>query len=248
MFYINSQVFELTNERHAFTIPNMTTTGKPPGAALGRDVALISAATAIVGASFGAIGVAGGLPLWVPVVMSLAIFAGSAQFAAVGVVLAGGSPVAGVVAGLVLNLRLLPFGFAARDWVGGAWWRRVLGAHLTTDETVAFALRQPDPAHRRGAFWLCGAALFASWNLAVVFGGWAGKALGDPDVFGLDAAFPAVLLALVLPALRDRRTRTASLVGAGAALCAMPFLPAGLAVLVALAGLLPGIKGYRRCR
>jgi predicted branched-subunit amino acid permease len=241
-------MFELTNRWHAFTISNMSTSGKSAEVALGRDVALISAATAIVGASFGAIGVAGGLPLWVPVVMSLAIFAGGAQFAAVGVVLAGGSPAAGVIAGLVLNLRLLPFGFAAREWVGGTWWQQVLGAHLTTDETVAFALRQPDPARGRRAFWLCGGALFASWNLAVVFGGWAGTVLGDPGILGLDAAFPAVLLALVLPALRDRRTRAASLAGAGAALCAMPFLPAGLAVLVSLAGLLSGIGGRRRCR
>jgi predicted branched-subunit amino acid permease len=60
----------------------------------------------------------------------------------------------------------------------------------------------------------------------------------DTDVFGLDAAFPAVLLALVLPSLRDRSTRTAAAVGVAVALAATPFLPAGLPVLFALVGLL----------
>ncbi|HEV7372274.1 AzlC family ABC transporter permease, partial [Arenibaculum sp.] len=185
----------------------MSAIHKTMDTAVGRDVALVCAANAIVGASFGAISVSGGLPLWVPVVMSLAVFAGGAQFAAVGIVLAGGGPAAGVLAGLVLNLRLLAYGFAVRDLVQGAWWKRLLGAHLTMDEAVAFALRQTDPVRRRAAFWLCGIALFVSWNVAVALGGWAGEAIGDPGALGLDAAFPAVLLALVLPALRDRRTR-----------------------------------------
>src|SRR5579884_2013093 len=80
-----------------------------------RDIALDCVADGIVGLSFGAIAVAGGLPTWVPVLMSLVIFAGGAQFSAVAVVLAGGGPVAAVVAGLVLNARLLPFGFAVTD-------------------------------------------------------------------------------------------------------------------------------------
>jgi predicted branched-subunit amino acid permease len=71
-----------------------------------------------------------------------------------------------------------------------------------------------------------------------VIGGLAGSVITDTDVFGLDAAFPAVLLALVLPALRDRSTRTAALIGVVVALAATPFLPAGLPVLVALIGLL----------
>jgi predicted branched-subunit amino acid permease len=73
-------------------------------------IALVCLADAIVGASFGAITVSGGLPAWVPVVMSLLIFAGGSQFAAAAVLIAGGSPVAAVLAGLVLNARLLPYG------------------------------------------------------------------------------------------------------------------------------------------
>src|SRR6516162_11122847 len=83
--------------------------------ALLRDVALVCLADGIVGVSFGAIAVAGGLPWWVPVVMSLLVFAGGSQFAAIGVVLAGGSPLAAVAAGAVLNTRLFPYGLAVAD-------------------------------------------------------------------------------------------------------------------------------------
>src|SRR6516165_5832447 len=92
--------------------------------ALLRDVALVCLADGIVAVSFGATAVAGGLPWWVPVVMSLLVFAGGAQFAAVGVVLAGGSPVAAVAAGAVLNTRMFPYGLAVADVTtsGGRWW------------------------------------------------------------------------------------------------------------------------------
>ncbi|WP_406206400.1 AzlC family ABC transporter permease [Kitasatospora sp. NBC_01560] len=207
-----------------------------------RDIALVCLADALVGASFGAISVSGGLPLWVPIAMSVLVFAGGSQFAAVGVILSGGGALAAVVTGLVLNARLLPFGFTVADVLDGPWWRRLLGAQVLTDESVAFALLQPDRRRRRAAFWLCGIALFVVWNAAVVLGAVAGGFIGDTDAFGLDAAFPAVLLALVLPSLTDRGTRTAALAGAVVAVAATPFLPGGLPVLCALAGLLFAVR------
>ncbi|TQS16655.1 AzlC family ABC transporter permease [Microbispora hainanensis] len=212
-----------------------------------RDIALVCLADAMVGAAFGAIAVSGGLPAWVPVVMSLLVFAGGAQFAAVGVVLSGGAPIAAVAAGLVLNARLLPFGFAIGDALGGRWWTRLTGAHLMTDEAVAFVLRDGDPRRRHAAFWACGLGLYVSWNVAVVLGALAGRGIGDTGALGLDAAFPAVLLALVLPSLTERNARTATLrraclLGAVVAVAATPFLPAGLPVLLALTGLVLAIR------
>lgn len=202
-----------------------------------RDIGLVCLADGVVGASFGAISVSGGLPGWVPVVMSVLVFAGGAQFAAVGVVLAGGSAAAGVAAGLVLNTRFLPYGLAVADVLGDRWRTRVPGAHLIVDESVAFALRHRDPERSRAAFWACGLALLGCWVLAVVLGTLAGHAISDPDRFGLDAVFPAVMLALVLPSLSDRGTRRAALLGAAGAVAVTPFLPPGVPVLLALAGL-----------
>jgi 4-azaleucine resistance transporter AzlC len=202
-----------------------------------RDIALVCLADGVVGVSYGAISVGGGLDLWVPVVLSLIVFAGASQFLFVGIVAAGGSPIAATVAGLLVNSRHVAFGLAVSDVIGSGW-RRPLGSHLMTDENVAFALGQEDQRQKRAAYWACGIGVFVCWNLGVLVGALAGSVIADTDDFGLDAAFPAVLLALVLPSLRDKSTRTAALVGSVVALALTPFLPAGLPVLLALVGLL----------
>lgn len=212
-----------------------------------RDIALVCLADGVVGLSFGAVAVAGGLPLWVPIAMSLLVFAGSAQFSAVGILLAGGGPVSAVATGLLLNTRTAAFGLAIADALGRSWPARLVGAHLVTDETAAFALSQRSPEARKAAFWISGVALFAVWNAGVLMGALAGTALGDPARLGLDAAYPAVLLALVLPALRkDRAGARAATAGAAVALATTPLFPAGIPVLLSLTGLLAPRRGSRK--
>ncbi|WP_189298009.1 AzlC family ABC transporter permease [Streptomyces cinerochromogenes] len=215
-----------------------TTPGSAADRSLLRDSSLVWLASGVVGISFGAVSVAGGLPMWVPVLMSLVVYAGSAQFSAVGVLLAGGGPVAAAATGLLLNTRTAAFSLAVADIIGTAPAARLLGAHLVTDETVAFALAQSDPVRQRRAFWISGLGLFAVWNVGVLAGAAAGSALGDTARYGLDAAFPAVLVALVLPTLRaDAAVRRCALLGAALALAVTPAVPAGVPVLLALAGL-----------
>jgi predicted branched-subunit amino acid permease len=225
----------------------------PRDAALLRAVGLVCLADGIVGLSFGAASVAGGLPWWVPVALSVLVFAGGSQIAAVGVVLAGGSPFAAVAAGAVLNTRLFPYGLAvadvltldgtagaARTGAGAAvkrWLVRLIGTHLITDESVAFALRQDGRSRRRTAFWACGAALFVVWNATVLLGVALGSALHDTNAFGLDSTFPAVMLALALPTLTSRSIKVAAGAGAVIAVALTPVLPAGLPLLAALGGL-----------
>jgi 4-azaleucine resistance transporter AzlC len=207
-------------------------------AALRRDVLAIVLAIAVVGLSFGAIAVASGLPWWMPSLLSLLVFAGGSQFMVVGVVAAGGGLVAAVLGALVLNARHLPFGLAVGDIMGRGVLARMFGSHLLIDESVAFAMAQKDPVRSRAVFWTLGTAAFVAWNLATLAGALAGRGIGDTDAFGLDAAFPAALLALVLPSLRGNpRTRNAALLGAAIALATTPFLPAGVPVLLALGGL-----------
>lgn len=207
-------------------------------AVLLRDIATLAGGALIIGVSFGAMAVAAGLPWWMPSLMSVLVFGGGSQFLAVGVIAAGGGPIAAVLAGLVLNARHLPFGLAVGDVLGTGMLSRLVGSHLLVDESAAFALAQRDPQRARAAFWACGVAMFASWNVGTAVGVVAGQAIGDPSAFGLDAAFPAALLALVLPTLRDRSMLTAALFGALIALVATPFVPGGVPVLLALAGML----------
>lgn len=196
----------------------------------------ISAAMLAVGASFGAIAVAAGLPVWAVVAMSAILYAGGAQFMAVGLI-STGNPLAAVFAGLLINARHLPFGLALDGALGDRWRHRLVGSHLMTDEATAFSLAQPAGAERRRAFWLAGIVLFVAWNVGTLLGVLLGSSAGNPATFGLDAAFPAGLLALLLPSLRDRKTRAVVVVGAVIAVLATPLLPAGLPVLLSLAGL-----------
>lgn len=200
-------------------------------------------ADGVVGASFGAIAVAGGQPSWVPLLMSPLVFAGGAQFAALGVVLSGGSAAAAVVAGLVLNLRLFPFGLAVADVLDRPWPARLLGSHVIIDEAVAFVMTQQGLSRRRAVFATFGSLMFLLWNLGTVIGVLAGHAVGDPSALGLDAASPMVLLALVLPVLREARALRAGLAGAAVALLSTPVLPAGLPVLLALLGMAAAGRG-----
>ena len=203
-----------------------------------RDALALATAIAVVGASFGALAVAAGVPPLLTVALSLLVFAGGAQFLVVAVIAAGGGVAAAVTAGLLLNVRHLPFGLAVGDTVGRGWAAKLVGAHLLVDESVAFSRARPDGPRARAAYWFCGLLLFTVWNIGTVAGMAAGSAVPDPDAFGVDAAFPAGLLALLMPALRRPDARRVGLAAAVLALLATPVLPPGLPVLVGLLGLL----------
>ena len=120
----------------------------------------------------------------------------------------------------------------------GRRWRRLLGSHVMNDESVVFALAQEDLPRQRAAYWACGLGVLLCWPAGAILGALIGGVIGNTGAFGLDAMFPAVILALIMSALRDRVTLRAALAGAVIALAATPFLPAGLPVLLALAGVL----------
>ena len=206
-----------------------------------RDLVALTAAVGIVGLSFGALAAAAGVSLPLALGLSVLVLSGGSQFLAVSVVAAGGGLVPAVIGGLLLGARHLPYGLAMAPVVGRSWPARLLGAHLLIDEVVAFSRARGPGARGRAAYWACGVVLVAFWTAGTLVGHLAGAAVPDADAFGVDAAFPAALAALLLPALRgpgrrEVRTRRAGAAGAVAALVATPFLPAGLPVLAGLLG------------
>ncbi len=203
-----------------------------------RDIALTGLAVMFIGLSYGAIAVTSGFPLWVPAAQSVFVLAGASEFGFIGIVAAGGNPIAAALAGLLVNGRHLPYGLALPPGVTGRGWRRIFGTHLMNDETVVFTLSQPDDRRKHAAYWICGLGVLLSWSGGAVLGGLIGGAVHNTGAFGLDAMFPAVILALIVPSLRDLGTRRAAVTGAVIALAATPFLPPGLPVLLALAAVL----------
>jgi 4-azaleucine resistance transporter AzlC len=197
---------------------------------------------AFFGVSYGVLAEAAGMGQLAPVLMSLTTFAGSAQFAAASILDEGGAVAAAIAAAVFLNFRYAPIAVSVAPLFRGPPWRRLLEAQLVVDESWAISNRG-DGRFDRGLLLGAGLVLFPVWVLATTVGVLAGDLLGDPERLGLDAAFPALFLALLIPQIRSRQALGAALGGAAVALALVPFTPPGLPI-VAAAGVC--LLGWRR--
>lgn len=202
-----------------------------------KAIFLVCLAVGVVGISYGSLAMSWGFPLWVPLALSTLVLAGASEFMFIGIIAGGGHPLAAAMAGLLVNARHLPFGVTVRDLVGLGI-TRLFGSHIMNDESVVFALSQQTLAQRKAAYWLCGLGVASFWPLGVFLGSVVGKQLPDPETIGLDAVFPAILLVLVLPALKRKTTLMRATSGALLSVVSFPFTPVGLPVLLSLLGLL----------
>jgi predicted branched-subunit amino acid permease len=210
-----------------------------------RSAVSVAVAVSVFGLSFGVLAAEAGLGAGKAAAMSLLVFSGGSQFASVSVVMAGGTQAGAVVSGLLLNVRLLPFGVTVAHLLGPGRLRRAVGAQLVVDESTALATATPDRRLGRSAFWWSGAALFVGWNAATVLGVEAGQLFGSPEGIGLDGAFPAVFVALLVPRLREPGATVAAVVGAAVALVLVPLAPPGVGVLAATLGALAAVRASR---
>jgi 4-azaleucine resistance transporter AzlC len=206
-----------------------------------RAAAPLAVAVAAFGVSFGLLARTAGWGWLAPIVMSVTTFAGSAQFAALSVLGSGGTVAAAVAAALLLNARYGPIGVSVAPFLSGPPWSRFLHAQLVVDESWAIAAE----GHGRYDVRMLvgsGLTLYAAWVAGTAIGALGGQVLGDPAKLGLDAAFPALFLALLVPQVRDRRALLAALLGAAIALVLTPIAPAGVPIVAASAACLLGVR------
>ncbi|OLB80416.1 MAG: AzlC family ABC transporter permease [Chloroflexi bacterium] len=197
-----------------------------------RDALGIAVATGAYALSFGAISVTAGLSIVQTCALSLLMFTGASQFAFVGVIGAGGSPWAGAATAALLGTRNALYGLRLASLLSVRGPRRLVASQLVIDETTAMAIARDQPDLSRFAFWATGVALFSLWNLGTLIGALATHALPDPKVLGFDAAPPAAFLALLAPRLRAREPLAIAFAAALVALIALPFVPAGVPLLI----------------
>src|SRR5438034_7670139 len=198
-----------------------------------REILLTSAPIALAvfvfAVSFGVLAITARIPGWAAVLMSALVFAGSAQFAALGVLTAGGGIVTAMLTGGLLNLRYIATGIAVARSLPGGPLRRALLGQLVVDERYAMAAGAGGPGRPdRRTLVVAGASLYAVWVLGTLVGTLLGPVLGDPRRLGLDAAFPALFLALLWPMLSGRHAVRCALGGAAVALLLAPFTPPGI--------------------
>jgi 4-azaleucine resistance transporter AzlC len=204
-----------------------------------RAAAPIGVAAAAFSVSFGVLARTAGMGWAAPMVMSATTFAGSAQIAVASILKDGGAAAAAITAAVMLNVRYAPIGISVASGFEGSRLRRLLQAQLIVDESWAIALK------RRGGFDVrvllgAGALLYVCWNGGTALGVLLGDTIGDPNRIGLDAAFPALFLALLVTQLTGRRELTAALLGGGIALVLIPFTPAGVPIVAGAAACLVG--------
>jgi 4-azaleucine resistance transporter AzlC len=224
-------------------VPESRTAGQAPAAGyeLGlRAIMPLLPAVLAFGVSFGVLAQAAGMGASASIVMSLTTFAGSAQFAVVSVLGTGGTAVAAIGAAVLLNARYAPMALAAAPVFRGGKLRRLLEAQLLVDESWALARREG--GFDRRVLIGAGAGLYVGWSGGTAIGVLAGDSLADPATLGLDAAFPALFLALLAPLLKNRDALAAALLGAGIAICLTPITPAGIPVIAATAACLVGLR------
>ena len=208
----------------------------------GASAAVPFALAAIaVGVSFGVLAVEAGFPPAAAIVMSAFVHAGSAQFAALSILSAGGSVGAAVAAGTLINGRFVPMGLALGPSLpGGPAWRAVQG-QAVVDASWALAA-QDGGRFDRGRLFGATAMQWIGWTGGTALGALGAGAAGDLDAFGLDAVYPAFFLALLASELRTPRGRAVAIVAALLALALVPLTPAGVPVIAAAFVALVGLR------
>ena len=208
----------------------------------------LGAAVGVTALSFGLAAVSAGATVWQACALSFFTFTGASQFSAMSVVGAGGSAVAAFGGAALLAVRNFVYGLAlaGRVSVDGdgrrmSLGKRLLAAQFVIDETTAMTTTQTSLRLARTAFWATALSLFVTWNLGTLVGALAGSVL-DTQALGFDAAFPAAFLAMLPPHLRTRQGKRAALTGAVLCVALTPFVPVGIPILVAVVGVLFGVR------
>jgi 4-azaleucine resistance transporter AzlC len=215
----------------------------PQQSAITRTAAGIGVYAGVFGLAFGAVAVAAGLSVLQAVTLSAVMFTGASQFALVGVLAVAGSPFAAMAAALLLGVRNAFYGVSVTGIVRPRGLGRVLAAYFVIDETAAMAVAQTGRRAGLYAFWATGIGLCSMWNLGTLGGALIGGSI-NTSALGLDAAAPAIFLALLWPQLSRDRGPMVALGAVVVALALVTIAPAGVPIIAAAgvaigAGLLP---------
>jgi 4-azaleucine resistance transporter AzlC len=217
-------------------------------------VAFVSGAKAIMPVSlalipfavaFGATAMGSGLSTLEALAMSVFVFAGAAQLAAIPLISAGASVAVVVLTVLVINLRLTLYSASLAPHFRRlpAGWKGLL-SYLLTDQAYAATITRFDDGRteepdKRWYYLGVALAIWVTWQAATMLGVFLGSWASEG--WSLDFVLPLIFIALALPAIKDRSTTAAALSAGGTAVfaAAMP-LNIGL-ITAALVGVLGGL-------
>ena len=216
----------------------------PKGTQVDRTALSVAFTVGLYGAAFGAAGVTAGFSILQTCLLSILLFSGASQFAVVGIMGAGGSAVSAIATATLLGFRNALYGLQMAPILKVKGLKRILAAQITIDESTAVATLQENDADRRRGFYITGIGVYVFWNLFTFLGALGASAIGDPSVWGLDAAVPAAFCGLIWPRLKNKTHFVVSAVAIAWALLLTPITAAGIPIITTV--LLAVIFGLKK--
>lgn len=194
----------------------------------------------VLSLSFGVLARQAGFSAGQAIVTAAIVFAGSAQFAMLSVLTAGGGIPAALTAAGLMNGRFLAMGVALAPSLPGGPFRRAAQGQAVVDVSWALSNRGDGTFDRWLLFGIT-APQYLTWTLGTIVGAVFGDAIGDTHRLGLDAIYPTFFLALLISEVRTPESRRVAVCGGLLALALVPVVPAGIPILAASAVALVGL-------
>jgi predicted branched-subunit amino acid permease len=208
-----------------------------------RTALSVAFTVGLYGAAFGAAGVTAGFSILQTCLLSILLFSGASQFAVVGIMGAGGSAISAIATATLLGFRNALYGLQMAPILKVGGLKRVLAAQITIDESTAVATLQENDEDRKRGFYVTGIGVYIFWNLFTYLGALGASAIGDPSVWGLDAAVPAAFCGLIWPRLKNKTQFLVSAIAIAWALLLTPIAPAGIPIITTvLLAVIFGVK------
>lgn len=223
-----------------------------------KHVALLAGAKAVspillgvipFGLITGAVSVSAGIPVWGASVMSLVVFAGASQLAAIQLMADHASLWVVVATGLVINARYLMYSASiAPHFNGSSLTKKSVLAYILTDQAYAVSIARfnendGETVHKPSYYFGTALVMWAGFNASTIAGAMLGAFI--PAGWNLDFAIPLTFIALIIPTVADRPALMAALVSGAVALLANG-LPYNLGLMAAAAsGILVGYRAER---
>ncbi len=225
------------------TLPNTSTRGRQFLQGI-RAILPILLGVFPFGMIYGVLARQSGMPVPAAQGMSSIVFAGSAQFITAQLVREAVPGLVIILTIAVVNLRHALYSASIAGFVQhlDTRWKLIL-SYLLTDEAYAVVIthynQEGSQGNQHWFFLGAGLMLWSSWQVSTALGVFLGTVI--PDSWSLDFALPLTFIALVVPALKDRASTTAALVGGILAILAFS-MPYKLSIIVAaVAGIAAGL-------
>lgn len=161
-----------------------------------------------IGFAAGVVEKTAGLSIAEIAMISIILYAGSAQFIAAGMIAAGSSASSIIITILLVNLRHLLLSAALSPYFRHLNpLRNLLIGALLTDETFGVAIQRSATRNRISEKWMHGLNITAylNWILANIAGAFFGQWISSPEKWGLDFALPAMFIGLLVLTIMSRR-------------------------------------------